>query len=123
MKKEHFYYGEELRLSQQSVLTNSQGGIIGYTDFITLGPKLPRVTICGIFNDETQNITFGVARCDCKDNFVKSIGRKLAFERAKNSPYRTVFVHSLTELSKVFMANAYDIENEVLQMSYPIKLY
>ena len=121
MKKERFYYGEQLSLSDLEILLDKHNRIIG-TGTISNRKSLPRVTVCGIWDTETNTMVFGAARCASKDSFEKSIGKELARKRANESPMRTVTITPSEKVSDVFLENARGIEFEIMQMGYPIKL-
>lgn len=113
MKKERFYYGDDLSIADQEVvILNEQ--IVAFGN-IKYRKKLPRVTICGIYDDGEQTMTFGVTKCSEKDIFIKSIGRNLALKRAEESPYRVVRIQPFQKVSEVFMTHATDIEQRVLE--------
>ena len=82
--------------------------------------RVPRITICSIFDPDKKVLTFGVSRCSSKDTFVKSIGRKLAFERALNNPYKTIHVSGNEKVSDICIKTCLEIEREVMGMTYPI---
>ena len=52
----------------------------GVTASIVSRTPNPRVTICGIYDHDTNVLSIGVSRCSSKDLFVKKIGAKLAYE-------------------------------------------
>ncbi len=113
MKKNRFYYGDDLSVADlEVVILNEQLVAVGNTKH---RKKLPRVTICGIYDDEEQTMTFGVTKCSEKDIFIKSIGRELAIKRAEESPYRIVRIKPFQKVSEVFMMHATDIEQRVLE--------
>ena len=70
-------------------------------NFVGQFTRIPRVTICGIFDPFEKTLTFGVARCSVKDTFVKAIGRDLAYKRAITEPYKVVSVPDNEKISKV----------------------
>lgn len=121
MKKERYYYSTDLSISSLEVVTTNSGEIIGTSDQVTPIRKIPRITVCGILDTDTNTMSFGVSRCASKDTFVKTVGRSYAKERAEQKPYKVVSVGK-DKISDVFMDNAQLIEQEVLAMVYPIKL-
>jgi len=121
MKKERFYYGEELIVSNLEVLINKEKNIVG-TGAVSGRKGFPRISICGIYDNETNTMSFGVARCSRNDTFVKAIGRDLSRKRAMENPFRVVSIHPAQKISEVFMTHALDIENRVMMMEYPIKI-
>ena len=113
MKKERFYYGEDITLANLEVVLNQDRNIVA-TGKLSNASKFPRVSICGVYDDEEQTMTYGVALCSHKDIFNKSIGRELARERAYKNPYKVVNIHPSYTVSETFMFHARDIENEVM---------
>lgn len=120
MKKERFYFTQGVKLGNLEVLVNDNGDIVA-AGGLSFKSNIPRVTICGIYDDEANTMTYGVARCSHKDVFIKKKGRELAFDRALNKPYDIVRIGK-KKVSDVFMENARRIEEEVLSQMYPIKL-
>lgn len=120
MKKERFYFTQGIKLGNLEVLVNDNGDIVAAGN-LSFKSNIPRVTICGIYDDEANTMTYGVARCSHKDVFVKKKGRELSFDRAINKPYDIVRIGKKS-VSDVFIENARRIEEEVLSQMYPIKL-
>lgn len=121
MKKERFYYGEELIISNLEVLINKEKNIVG-TGAISGKKGFPRISICGIYDNEANTMSFGVARCSGNDTFIKATGRDLSRKRALENPFRVVNIHPSQKVSEVFMTHALDIEDKVMMMEYPIKV-
>lgn len=121
MKKERFYYGEELIISNLEVLINKEKNIVG-TGAISGKKGFPRISICGIYDNEAGTMSFGVARCSGNDTFVKATGRDLSRKRALENPFRVVNIYPSQKVSEVFMTHALDIEGKVMMMEYPIKV-
>jgi len=122
MKKERFYYGEQFKLADLEVLMTSQFQILGSGSISNI-TNLPRISICGIWDTETNKMSFGVARCSHKDSFDKSTGRNISRKRATETPFKIINVDPNDSISDQFLAAARDIETEVASMSYPIKLF
>ena len=122
MKKVRYYYSDDLRLGKVEVVLNNFGNPVALSDLIGPIKFLPRNTICGIYDDEESTMTFGVARCASKDDFVKSVGREISLKRAETNPIRVVHIHPTQKVSDVFMEHALDIDLAVQAMKYPIKL-
>ena len=79
---------------------------------------LPRVSICGVFDNETKLLRIGYSRCSIKDKFNKKVGRDLAQYRAEHKP---VIVLQLAEgevLSHVFFEQARCLTERVLKMKH-----
>lgn len=123
MNNVKFYYSDPYTETKVSALVNNKGDIVGVSDNLGKLKPTPRITICAIFNEETNCIYFGVARCSSKDTFTKQIGRELSFKRALENPYRMIKLPNfITQREDVFFENCKDIEWEVLSMVYPIAL-
>lgn len=120
MKKARFYYSEELTINSVEVLLKNES-IVAVGKNFKYVRNFPRITICGIYDDENNTMSFGVARCSSRDSFVKAKGRELSQNRAETKPYKIVKILPGQKVSDVFMANAVEIDEEVLQMVYPIK--
>lgn len=118
MRKERFYYGRPWSIASVDFVVNSDFQACG-EGVVTKTKPLSRVTICGIYDTEKNTMSFGVARCSHRDQFVKSVGRDLSYYRANESPYKVVKIGE-NRVSDVFMTNAMDIESEVESQSAPI---
>ena len=120
MLKERFYYGQEHTFVEILGVMNSVSERVGLIGNYRVVGKAPRVSICGVWDTETNTMSFGVARCSSRDTFNKKVGKELARERATKSPYKIVkFTGSPRN---VFESTVRDIEDEVFDMNYPIKL-
>lgn len=75
---------------------------------------IPRVTICGIYDDETNLLNFGVSRCSSLDTFVKKTGRELAYKRAETTPVCTVTLRPGERMSNVFYSMVHDLAERYL---------
>lgn len=71
----------------------------------------PVVTVCGIYDESTGKLNIGIARCSEKDNFVKKVGKELAYNRAVNNPYITVQLPVGSKFSNLF----YDIAKNLVK--------
>lgn len=114
MKKEKYYYGEDLRRVLMHAIVDSHNNIVQINekyDVITL----PRVTICGIYDNEEHTLSFGVAKCTKGDEFNKKLGQNISYARASKKPYRVVQINPEDKISKLFITNAKNIEQEVLK--------
>ena len=89
------------------------------TGFKVIGREpIPRITVCGIFDNETKLLRIGYSRCSIKDKFNKQVGRDLAQHRAEHKP---VIVLQLAEgevLSHVFFEQARCLTSRVLRMKH-----
>lgn len=113
MKKEKYYYSEDLHLAKMDVIINNYHKIVA-TGEIGEYKSLPRVTICGVYDNEAQTMTYGVAICSEKDTFKRKIGQTISYNRAFTKPYRVVQIHPSDKISELFITHARQIECEVL---------
>ena len=90
MNNVKFYFSKDFKLADVEVFLGTNNDIIAVGNIVSKLRRVPRITICSIFDPKNKTLTFGVSRCSSKDTFVKSVGRKLAFERALTSPYKTM---------------------------------
>lgn len=90
--------------------------VIGYK---LLGLKQePRISICGVLDTETNILKIGCARCSPKDQFIKKIGRKLAYDRALSNPMVTLTLTDGEVMSHVFFQEARHLEKRMLNANY-----
>lgn len=68
-----------------------------------------RITICSVFDTEMKQLFIGYTICDPRDTFKKSIGRKIAYEKAMKNPYKTIDIKDEDKISKVANAAVADI--------------
>ena len=120
MNNVKFYFSKDFKIANMEVLLGTNDTIIATGNFVGQFTRIPRVTICGIFDPFEKTKTFGVARCSAKDTFVKTIGRDLAYKRAITEPYKVVSVSNDKKVSEVFINTCLEIENEILTMVSPI---
>ena len=111
MKKPKYYYSTPVTIKKSEVLSLNSGVIVGVSKKETYKCRMPRITICGIYDDETDTLSFGLAKCSPKDQFVKSIGREIAYERALNDPICIVKVGD-RRISEVYSDVALDLDIE-----------
>jgi hypothetical protein len=91
MKTVKYYYSKAIHVRYVPCITDDQGDVVFLLERnVAPAKKLPRVTVASVYNSDDNSMTFGVAICSPKDTFKKSEGRKLAYERALNSPKCTV---------------------------------
>ena len=114
MKKEKYYYGDDLRRAIAMVTVNSKNMIIKINSMHTYD-NIPRITICGIYDDVEKTMSYGVAKCSSNDDFRRKLGQKISYHRALHKPYRVVNIKPEDKISKLFITNARDIEKEVLK--------
>ena len=110
MKIVKYYYAKPLFLQNANVLVDENNNPIQIRETRETRKSLPRLTICGIYDTETNILKIGVSRCSPKDLFVKEIGRKLAEERAETNPIHTTVVLPGEVLSHVFFSLAKTLE-------------
>lgn len=87
MKTVKFYYSKPVHVRLIPVMTDSQGEINFVFDSVSQIVKtLPRVTVASVYDPLNNTMSFGVSVCSPKDIFKKSVGRKLAEDRARIKP-------------------------------------
>lgn len=122
MESIRYFYGTEYKIATVPVLLDSNNEII-----TTLGNPIgkkkstPRVTICSIYDNNTQMLSFGISRCSAKDCFNKKIGKQIAYARAKNDPIKVIKVQKKSKLNEISTQTCLLLEDQVLDYSYPIK--
>lgn len=79
---------------------------------------LPRLTICGVYDQETNKLSVGISRCSPKDLFNKEVGRQLALKRAETSPTYVVNILPDEVISHVFFSLARTIEERYMNAKY-----
>lgn len=120
MNNVKFYFSKDFKLANLEVFLGTNNDIIAVGNIVSKPRRIPRITICSIFDPNKKTLTFGVSRCSSKDTFVKSVGRELAFERALASPYKTIHVSDNEKVSDLCINTCAEIEEEVMRMTYPI---
>ena len=120
MNNVKFYFSKDFKLANMEVFLGTNNNILAVGNIVSKPRRFPRITICSIFDPDKKTLTFGVSRCSSKDTFVKSIGRKLAFERALASPYKIIHVSNNEKVSDLCINTCVEIEEEVMKMTYPI---
>ena len=113
MKKEKYYYSKNYRRVLLDAILDDNGIIKSINNKYNVD-SLPRVTICGVYDNEQNTMTYGIARCSSRDNFVRRIGQKISYNRAFKNPYKIVQINPTDKISEVFITNAKLIEEEVL---------
>lgn len=81
----------------------------------------PRVTICGIYDEEKEIMSFGISVCSTKDQFIKRIGREIAQNRAENKPYMKI-TSSKKDIGSTFIKFAIALEDKVVNMKKQLRL-
>ena len=118
---EKYYYTPVITREYLEVLTiNNEIVAVGGTKR-NESVKLPRITVCGLYDTESGMIKIGVSRCASRDTFTKKEGKSIAKKRAEENPYKEVFIGP-NRISESFLELAKIIEEEILAMTYPIKL-
>lgn len=120
MNNVKFYFSKDFKLANMEVFLGTNNSILAVGNIIGKPRRVPRITICSIFDPNKKTLTFGVSRCSSKDIFVKSIGRELAFERALTNPYKIIHVSDNEKVSDLCINTCVEIEEEVMEMTYPI---
>ena len=122
MNHVRYYFSNDFKTANMKVLLSTNNAVVATGNLVGRFTRIPRVTICGIFDPIKKTLTFGVTRCSVKDTFVKAIGRDLAYKRAITEPYKIVSVPNNKKISEVFINTCLEIEKEVMSMVYPISL-
>ena len=89
MKTVKYYYSKPVHVRTIPVMTDAQGQplyIFNDKSISQVIRTVPRITVASIYDPITNTMAFGVAVCSPKDVFKKSIGRKLAEDRARIKP-------------------------------------
>ena len=120
MNNVKFYFSKDFKLANMEVFLGTNNNILAVGNIVSKPRRVLRITICSIFDPDKKTLTFGVSRCSSKDIFVKSVGRKLAFERALASPYKIIHVSNNEKVSDLCINTCVEIEEEVMKMTYPI---
>ena len=120
MNNVKFYFSRDFKLADMEVFLGTNNTVIATGNIVSKLRRVPRITICSIFDPDKKTLTFGVSRCSAKDTFVKATGRDLAYKRAITEPYKVVSVPDNEKISKVFINTCLEIENEIMAMVYPI---
>ena len=93
MKTVKYYYSKAIHVRYVPCVTDDQGEVVFLLERnVSPAKKLPRITVASVFDSEHSTMNFGVAICSPKDVFKKSEGRKLAYQRAIESPNCIVHV-------------------------------
>ena len=120
MNNVKFYFSKDFKLANMEVFLGTNNTVIATGNIVSKLRRIPRITICSIFDPDKKTLTFGVSRCSSKDTFVKSIGRELAFKRAVNNPYKTIHVSDNAKVSDICIKACLKIEREIMGTTYPI---
>lgn len=120
METVKFYFSNDFKVANMEVLLGTNNKIVATGNIVGSFTRIPRVTICGIFDPTKKTLTFGAARCSAKDTFVKAIGRELAYKRTITEPYKVISVADDEKVSEVFINTCLEIEEEIMGMTYPI---
>lgn len=123
MKTERFYYSAPLKVCNQEVIVAYDKHIVAEGDIKGKSVNIPRITICGLIDTDAHIISFGVARCSPKDIFTREEGRNISRNRALTNPYKVIVYSDSDNIIDTFIEISTQIEYEILQMGYPIKLH
>ena len=113
MKKEKYYYSRPLYKANATVIVNARNQVENVNCISNYKP-FPRLTICGIYDNEEHTMTYGIALCSERDTFRRKIGQKISYKRAFIKPYRVVNIKPEDKISDLFIRNARNIESEIL---------
>jgi len=123
MKTERFFYSKPVNRTYFTGYTDPYMGNLKEANAVVRATKtiqLPRICICGIFDKDTNRISFGISRCSHKDQFVKKIAKDLARQRAIENPYAVIEVGD-NKIYDVFISYSRKFESEILQ-THPINI-
>jgi hypothetical protein len=110
MKIVKYFYGKPTFVENVNIVTNEHGEPVCGC-YNTLSKKaLPRITVCGIYDSETNKISIGVSKCSSNDLFVKKVGKEIAYKRAISNPMCTMSVLPGEVISHVFFDIARTLE-------------
>lgn len=111
MLKPRYFYSEPYSLASVKYVTDGEGFLVDPIEDAVFERHCPRLTICGIWNTETNVMTFGIATCSKNDVFTKRIGRELSYERAMNNPVKSIDLDE-SNISEQFLTVAREFEHE-----------
>lgn len=120
MNNVKYYFSNDFKIANMEVLLGTNNTVIATGSLVGRPTRIPRITICGIFDPVKKTLIFGATRCSAKDTFVKATGRDLAYKRATTEPYKVVSVLDSEKVSEVFINTCLEIEKEIMAMVYPI---
>lgn len=112
MLKPRYFYSEPYSLANVNYIIDGEGYMVDLKGDMTFKKNFPRITVCGIWNTETNVMTFGIATCSTNDTFIKKIGRDLAYERALNNPVKSIDISEEDVVADIFLSTAQEFENE-----------
>ena len=135
MKHIKYFHGSDTSMFDVKILATklsilpdrfkNQDASQGNVQFISLENnnlrRAPRVTICGIYDDEQNTLNFGVARCSEKDRFIKRIGRELSTERALHNPIMIMKCNDKIFFGNIFIEVAKELSYKYMTETCPIK--
>lgn len=80
-----------------------------------------RYTFAAVYDDEAQQIRFGMAKCNVKDNFCKAVGREIASRNADDRPFYVInnFSGRRNDYADQVMQIMKDTEVKCLKREYP----
>lgn len=101
-----YFYGDRTPVMIKCFKTHSYKN-----EVYTIYKQPPVVTVCGVYDESTGKLNIGISRCSEEDNFVKKIGKELAYNRAVHKPYITVQLPIGSKFSKIF----YDLARNLVK--------
>ena len=116
MLKPRYYYSDTRYEGMSKCLFDDNGYLIDFKDPLSVQRKT-KLTICGIWDTEKNTMSFGYAKCSPNDQFVKKIGRELAYNRALEKPIVIVYISENEYVSDVFINNALTLEDKIMNKS------
>lgn len=112
MLKPRYFYSEPYSLVNVNYVTDGEGYMVDVKGDASFKKNFPRITVCGVWNTDTNIMSFGIATCSENDLFVKKTGRELSYERAINDPVKSIDLEEGDNVSELFISVAREFENE-----------
>lgn len=85
--REFIYYGHQVLKVQGDVYCGPNGFPLSYvTRNLGKSTRLPRVTVCAVYDEDINTLQFGVAVCSPKDTYRRIDGYSIAMTRAEDNP-------------------------------------
>lgn len=116
MKRSRFYYSRPAYTHKVTLIEMNSDTFHVIPAGTKLYPK-PRLTVCGVLDEEANTLQFGFTVCSSKDRFEKKIGREISEKRALSNPIITVDVTKETT-GETFMQIALDLEEQIMGTNY-----
>lgn len=112
MKRERYYYSYPYGCGTAWALLNPEKKVVANSVVGKYSKQFPRLTVCGVFDEDTHTATFGTAVCSPKDLFIKKVGREVSYKRAIETPIKTIHIINVAEFAQEFYKVAAQLEQE-----------